>query len=195
MSYRKYILIVLLILVSLFVFHFKNKQSKFEIIYKQREDVSLYNELYTDGTLRIIQNFSIDIIDHHEEVITTSTHKILHLKLRDIKKYTNDLEVLNTGHKLLENEFYVIDISKNLKSGYIKIFTKKKYLMRDNTPTYHCLVYDDRERNLAYRFKENDNWYAFSIDSPEDAKERFLDFTPEWLIPYLEAQDFFKRQK
>lgn len=195
MSYRKYILIVLLILVSLFVFHFKNKQSKFEIIYKQREDVSLYNELYTDGTLRTIQNFSIDIIDHHEEVITTSTHKILHLKLRDIKKYTNDLEVLNTGHKLLENEFYVIDISKNLKSGYIKIFTKKKYLMHDDIPTYHCLVYDDRERNLAYRFKENNNWYAFSIDSPEDAKERFLDFTPEWLIPYLEAQDFFKRQE
>ncbi|MEO0504752.1 MAG: hypothetical protein AAF090_01275 [Bacteroidota bacterium] len=190
---KKYIFISVLILGCLALVNIVNKKSKFDIIYKQRKNVSSYNELHADSTLTTIQNFFTDIIDHHEAVITTSTHKVLKTRLRDIENYTNNAGVLNATNKLVENEFYTIRISKSLVHKQILITTKKKYLMRNDVPTYHCLIYDDKARNLAYRFKENDNWYAFSIDSPEDAKERFLDFTPSWSIHYIEAIDFFRK--
>uniref|UniRef100_UPI000AB588F8 hypothetical protein n=1 Tax=Tenacibaculum ovolyticum TaxID=104270 RepID=UPI000AB588F8 len=166
--------------------------------YEERENVNIYNELYTSGTLKIIQDFfmnNFNTIDKdYEEVITTETHKILEIKLKDIKKYINNIEVLNAANKLIENEFYSIDVRKKIDSDFIKISTERKYLTYKNIPTYHCLIYNPEEKNRdKYFFNEKDNWYVFSIDSPEDEEDRFLDFSPEWALPYYEAVNFFKK--
>ncbi len=199
MTTKKYILIIILIILFIFLFNIVNTKVKFDKIYNERENVSIYNELYESGTLKTIQEFflnNFDTIDkNYQEAITTPTHKILEIKLQHLDKYTNDKKILDAARKLVENGFYNIEITKKIGANFIEIYTKKVYLTYKNIPTYHSLIYFPKEKNrYKYIFNKTDDWYAFSTDSPEDAQDfsTFLDITPEWLLPYFEAKSFLK---
>ncbi len=201
MKTKKYIFIILSIICLSFLFIMINMKIKFDKVYEERKDVSsIYNELYQSGALKIIQEFFVnnfDTIDqNYQEIISTPTHKILKIRLRDLEKYTKDKKILDAAKKLVENEFYNIKATKNLDLDFTEIYTKKVYLTYKSTPTYHYLIYYPEEKNrYSYMFNKNDDWYAFASDSPEDAQDfsTFLDITPEWLLPYFEARSFFKK--
>lgn len=195
MSYKKIILLILSIIVIGFLLDFWRMQIKYDKVYKERHNVEFYKKLYDLGILTPIKDFVISNFDKNKDiVITTKSHKIQEIWLKKLKEYTNDSKVKEAINKLIENGFYELYASESLISGRIEISIRKKFLYYNDIPTYHCLIYDTEKRN-SFRFDEKNNWYVFSMDSPEDTRERFLDFTPEWLIPYLEAKDFFRYNK
>ena len=52
-------------------------------------------------------------------------------------------------------------------------------------------MYSQEKSKSSYYFNKTDNWYAFSIDSPEDQDDFRNLFTPDWALPFFEAISFF----
>ena len=83
-------------------------------------------------------------------------------------------------------------IEKNKKDDKLKIYFKKRLLQYKITPSYHCIIFTEK-RGYEYKFNEDDYWYFFAYDDNEHDLHNFLDFRPEWALPYFEAFEFFKR--
>lgn len=220
MKPKRYIVVVFLLILFGLLLNRIRLWAAFEKVYDQRKDVSVYNELHTSGALQTLEKFVATHFDtifqsyaegvdtgpyevirpapykdrDHVRIVNNLNYKILRISFKNIKRSSSNLTLRKACDKLMEYHFYEVEITKDMSANFIEIYMENIYLVYKNIPNYHGIIFDKRDRK-SYRFSENDHWYAFSVDNPEDAElfSHFFDFTPDWLRPYFEAQDFFNK--
>lgn len=183
----------LLIGLLLFCVYAQYKKAKFDKIYAQRKSELIYHKydpLYKSGALNHFKDFILANYDTISSVyeLGRSRRREIWSELSNFVKDSSDYYAMKEISKM---RFYDVYISRDTNTNDIEIEFEKLFLQYKLKPTYHHIAYTTK-RTPIYRFNENDYWFFSSIDVNEHDFGHFMDWRPEWLLPYYEAFDFFK---
>ncbi|MEN7551316.1 hypothetical protein AAG747_25590 [Rapidithrix thailandica] len=190
--------------------NFIYKRIRFERVYAERKQIN-DSYLKIPESLMPLQKY----VSHHfdslhlhygeekyfqekgifREPIAKGPYHYLALPLYQMNDYTSDSVVIRSANTILDAGFYTAICDKDTLSGNLRISFKKLYLSYKKIPTYHQIFYDKEyqpSKNYS-RFEEAQFWYFLAYDDQEADYHNFLDFTPEWVLPFQEAYAFFKR--
>jgi len=189
MKRSKKILIVILIFIVSCCIYAQYTKLKFDKIYENRSTYGIiYKDIYDSGVLERIKPF---LFNHFDATITTdngfSSRKFL---LYNTKDLTNDAAILSAADYLMKKGFYRIElVYKDGERNELSV--GQTFLRYKHIPTRHYLIFS---KNFEYKFRyaQNDKWFFYSSDE-EPSDGIWIDSRPEWLMPYFEAFDFFKK--
>ena len=188
--YKKILLLIAFILFG-FCCYFQYIKLKYDKVYEQRTSPQKYEVLYSSGALNLFREFvytNIDTISSYTKIYDYRKT----IDFSDLEKCTKDTIALKAIEEINDKGFYRVIIEQNKKDDKLKIYFKKRLLQYKITPSYHCIIFTEK-RGYEYKFNEDDYWYFFAYDDNEHDLHNFLDFRPEWALPYFEAFEFFKR--
>ncbi len=164
------------------------KKIKFDKVYQNRHQYGeIYTEVYNTGYLDKIKSFSIK---NYDRVNKLKTDNYCRINLTEIEKITNDSDIISISKYLIKKGFYYTETTYN--NNLYEFSVNRVFLFFKKTPTIHYLIYTKRYEP-EYRFKSDDYWYYYSLDDKEYDGGSFLDYRPNWSLPYFETFDFLLR--
>ncbi len=189
MKVTKKLIIVFLLGTLIFGGYVQYKKMTFDKIYENREDYAfIYSSLYKTGKLDIIKSYLIDYYDSIADFKKIGSQNVY---LSSIANQTNDTNIISTSNYLMEIGFNNAQISYNDSLKY-EVQIRRTFLRYKLIPTYHYLIYSKRHA-YKYRFTANSYWFFYSSEGERYDYDNFLDFRPEWSLPYFEAFEFFRK--
>ena len=161
---------------------------KFDKIYENRDSYGMiYYGIYCSEKLHIIKSF---LYDYFDSTIDARGFENRRLRLSEIRDVTSDSTVISACKYLITKNFSIVDVSY-LKGREHKFIVWRTFLKYKRVRTIHRLIFT-KNFEYAYRFSPDDYWFFRSLEVERMKYDGFLDFRPEWSIPYFEAFKFFK---
>lgn len=197
MKIIKKILLVFAIVLFVLCCYLQYMKHKFDKIYENRTSFQKYEVLYTSGVLNIFRDFVISNIDTISEIDRDESYGELAIYkdvifLSDIYRFTKDTTIRQCIKAISDAGFGKLQIIKDKSEESMSLHFKKRFLEYKKVPTFQTIIYNENI-NSDSTFNKDDSWYFFSSDNQWDILDNFLDPRPEWVLPYFEAFDFFKR--